>query len=643
MKVMKSFWCGLFNKKEGILLKDERNRELKVLYKNLSDFYGHDQLIIKASRLESFELMSSDKVKDRLLALERIIYDDSAIQFDNLNFDERIKKIEEKLADLIAERSVEEDLDEQIAERMEEKQKEYLQEIKKEIVWDKKVVDNANTLKKLAHLEKLETRTLNRTTLEMVRPRILEEIVGQKSALKALVSKIASPYPQHIILYGPPGVGKTTAARLALEEAKKRKNTPFYDDSQFVEVDGTTLRWDPREVTNPLLGSVHDPIYQGAKQNLADGGVPEPKTGLVTEAHGGILFIDEIGELDPMLQNKLLKVMEDKRITFESSYYDKYEDNIPLYIKKLFEEGAPADFILIGATTRNPEEINLALRSRCAEVFFNPLTRKDIQEIIINAVKKLNVQIEKEIPEVISKYTNEGRKAINLLLDAYSLVLFENEENNEQGKIIITKNKLYEAIQSRRLTPNQQIKVDNKAEIGKIFGLGVTGFLGMVIEIEAVAFPAQEKGMGKLRFNETAGTMAKDSLFNAAAVIRKIIAKNMNDYDLHVNIIGGGNIDGPSAGVAILLAIISAIEEIPIRQDIAVTGEVSIQGKVKPVGGIREKLYGAEQSGIKEVLVPEGNINDILDDLVVKLAPISTVEDALRIVLVDNCNKLKLA
>ena len=223
----------------------------------------------------------------------------------------------------------------------------------------------------------LEQKKLAASAMELMRPVKLSQIVGQRSALKALVTKLSSPFPQHIIIYGPPGVGKTTAARLALDYAKNRPYTPFGEEAPFVEVDGATLRWDPREVTNPLLGSVHDPIYQGARRELADGAIPEPKLGLVTKAHGGVLFIDEIGELDPLLQNKLLKVLEDKRVTFESAYFDPDDPRVPKWIRKLFTDGAPADFILIGATTKDPSEINPALRSRCAEIFLI-LCRKGI-------------------------------------------------------------------------------------------------------------------------------------------------------------------------------------------------------------------------------------------------------------------------
>jgi ATP-dependent Lon protease len=78
--------------------------------------------------------------------------------------------------------------------------------------------------------------------------------------------------------------------------------------------------------------------------------------------------------MDPLLQNKLLKVLEDKRVFFDSSYYDPTDKRVPQYVRRLFEKGAPADFILVGATTRDPEEISPALRSRAAEVFFDALT-----------------------------------------------------------------------------------------------------------------------------------------------------------------------------------------------------------------------------------------------------------------------------
>ena len=110
-------------------------------------------------------------------------------------------------------------------------------------------------------------RDSSRSAQEMLRPAELEQIIGQSEAIAALVSKLASPYPPHIILYGPPGVGKTTAARLALKSVQKIPGAIFSEKAPFVEVDGATLRWDPREIADPLIGSVHDPIYQGARRN----------------------------------------------------------------------------------------------------------------------------------------------------------------------------------------------------------------------------------------------------------------------------------------------------------------------------------------------------------------------------------------
>ncbi|MEA4846816.1 MAG: Lon family ATP-dependent protease [Clostridiaceae bacterium] len=514
-----------------------------------------------------------------------------------------LEDIKDKLTDAAAKRYIEEGIKREVLKRMETREKEYLNEMKLQVIKKHTGLENASTLKKYADLELMKQIRLTKSLKDVMRPQKQEEIIGQQNSVSALISKIASPFPQHVILYGPPGVGKTTAARLALETAKGRKHTPFSSTAKFVEVDAATLRWDPKESINPLLGSVHDPIFQGANKELAEMGVPEPKPGLVTEAHGGVLFIDEIGELDVMFQNKLLKVLEDKKVRFDSSYYDVNNENIPRYIKLLFEEGAPADFILIGATTRPPEEINPALRSRCAEVFFNPLSSSDITEIIMNASNKLGADISIEGAELISSYTYEARKAVNILADCYSSMI--NDSSGDK-KIEISIDCIKEVISKGRYVPLNKKRAESTRETGRINGLGVNGFVGNVIEFEAVCF-AREDESGSVRFNETAGSMTKDSLFNALSVIRKITGKNINKYDIHVNCVGGGKVDGPSAGAAITCLVYSAIMEKPARQDTCITGEISIRGRIKAVGGIVEKIIGAKRAGYKNVIIPEEN------------------------------------
>lgn len=614
---------------------DQLRRQVAAIYALLANLYGTDKLILKAGKLEALKLMHSEQIEERVLALQRLVYEDPTLD-ETPGMDDLpriLNEIEEEIADLIARRTVEEKIEKKIAEKMQQRHEEYVKEIKKQVLKETSGPDNPATLKKFAELEKLESISLSRSVLETLKPAGLEQVVGQERAIKALLTKIASPYPQHVILYGPPGVGKTTVARLALDVARKLPYTPFGEGAKFVEVDGTTLRWDPREVTNPLLGSVHDPIYQGARRDLAEGGIPEPKPGLVTEAHGGVLFMDEIGELDPMLMNKLLKVLEDKRVQFDSSYYDPEDPNIPKYIKKLFEEGAPADFVLIGATTRDPSELSPALRSRCAEVFFEPLTKDSIQNIVTQAAARLQADIEPTIPATISEYTMEGRKAVWLLADAYGVALHRCHDQDEPLKI--TEQDLQEVLMVSRMTPYVTVKSSDTAEIGKIFGLGVSGYVGSVIELEACCFPA-EKSKGHLRFNETAGSMTKDSVFNAASVVRLVTGLDLADYDVHVNVIGGGRIDGPSAGTAITLALISCLQKRPIRQNVAVTGEVSIQGKIKAVGGVFEKIYGASQAGIRKVFIPKENEKDVPADLMgIEVIPVSTIQEIIDQVLLE--------
>lgn len=610
--------------------KDELDRKIDMIFTLLVDYYGSDKLVIKAGKMDALHLVRSPEKGERVLALQKIIFENPTLTKPpaEKEIPPILDTLTEKMSDILARRSLEADLEQKVADRLEENHQDYVQDIRRQVLQEEKAGETPMEQQKRQKLEAMEQISLTQSVMELLRPKTLTDIVGQERAVASLLAKLSSPYPQHLILYGPPGVGKTTAARLVLEAAKKRKLSPFGPEAPFVETDGTTLRWDPRDLTNPLLGSVHDPIYQGARRDLADTGVPEPKPGLVTDAHGGILFIDEIGEMDTTLQNKLLKVLEDKRAFFESAYYDPTDEKVPAYIRKLFEEGAPADFVLIGATTRDASSINPALRSRCAEIYFEPLTPEHIQTIVNNAVQRLNAQLAEGAAALISEYTIEGRKAINILADAYSLAL----ERDEQ--VLITKEDIYKVAQVSRLSPYVTKKASDKCQVGHVFGLGVAGYLGSVIEIEAIAFPAHEKGKGTVRFNETAGSMAKDSVFNAASVVRKLTGQDIHDYDLHINVIGGGNIDGPSAGTAILTAIISAITDKAIRQDTAITGEISLQGKVRPVGGVFEKAYGARQAGISRLIIPQENAKDIpAHHLGLEIYPVDTAQEALELLM----------
>jgi ATP-dependent Lon protease len=602
-----------FRRKFGI--EDELSRYVSALYEMLAGVLGQDKLVLRAGKVNALKMMRSQNLPDRLCGLQRLVFEDPTLERVTTRVQQRkvLSEIEESMADVIAQRHAEDTIERRVNEKMAERHQEYVKDLKLEALRESGGPETPASQAKLEELQALSARSLSASALAQLRPQTLRDVVGQEPAVRALLAKISSPYPQHAILYGPPGVGKTTVARLVLEVAKLRPYTPFAKDAPFVEASGSTLRWDPRETINPLLGSVHDPIYQGSRREFADAGIPEPKLGLVTRAHGGVLFIDEIGEMDPSLQSRLLKVLEDKRVTFESSYYDENAPNVPEYVKRLFREGAPADFILIGATTREPEDIDPAIRSRCAEIYFSPLTQHQIFAIVQRAIKRLGARARRAVAELIASYTIEGRKAVQILADAYGQALYRLYPGKHSSQIkhpSIREDDVRAVVQASRLVRHTLVKGRRTREIGKSFGLGVLHHLGSIIEIEAVAFPAAQPGKGTIRFNDTAGSMAKDSVFNAASVLRAVTGTDIAEYDLHINVVGGGNIDGPSAGLAIFLALYSALTRTPLPQDLAVTGELSIQGKVRAVGGVVEKLYAARQAGMQRVLLPRENARE---------------------------------
>ena len=297
----------------------------------------------------------------------------------------------------------------------------------------------------------------------------------------------------------------------------------------------------------------------------------------------------------------------------------------------------------MGATTRDPEEISPALRSRAAEVFFDALTPQHIAQIVKGAARRLRAKLTPQAVDVITDYTVEGRKAVGLLADAYAVALHRQGGLPEKGFLAVEARDVKDAISAGRLSPSVTSKASDKPEVGKVFGLGVASFLGSTLEIEAVAFDAREKGKGSIRMNETAGSMVKDSLFNASTSLRKELGIDLTDKDVHVNIVGGAKVDGPSAGLAITIAIFSAVTGIPVRQDVAVTGEISLKGEVKAIGGVYEKIYGAKQAGMKMILVPKGNSVGVEEVRGIQVGFVSSLKEALDFMCPDWRKAMKSA
>lgn len=503
------------------------------------------------------------------------------------------------------------------------------------------VIDRENT-KELNNLIRLRQITLSEPLTERSRPTSFEEIVGQEKGIRALKAALCGPNPQHVIIYGPPGVGKTAAARLVLEEAKKSKVSPFTAKAKFVELDATTLRFDERGIADPLIGSVHDPIYQGAG-SLGIAGIPQPKAGAVTKAHGGVLFLDEIGELHPIELNKLLKVLEDRKVFLDSSYYNSDDANMPKYIKEVFDNGLPADFRLIGATTRSPEEIIPAIRSRCVEIFFRALLPEEISQIAMNSVKKVGLKIELEAVDEVSKYCTNGREVINLIQLASGIAI--NEERRE-----ITLEDIKWVLENGQYNKIISNTIPSKSRIGVVNGLAVYGAnIGMLMPLEASCKKVNNR-RGELKITGIVEeeeitnnnkkikmkSTAYSSVQNVLTVLDNLFDLCTDKYDIHINIPGGMPVDGPSAGISIATAVYSAITEQKVNRFVAMTGEISILGAVKAIGGAKAKISAAFKGGATKVIIPYENYDVALNEICeIEVIPVRNFKEVIKIAL-DN-------
>ena len=494
---------------------------------------------------------------------------------------------------------------------------------------ERKPKQSALELKRLAALR---ARHLNAPLSELARPKRFTDIIGQQEGIRALMAALCGPNPQHVLIYGPPGVGKTCAARLVLEEAKQCPDSPFTEESKFVEMDATCIRFDERAIADPLLGSVHDPIYQGAGA-LGAKGIPQPKPGAVTRAHCGILFLDEIGELHPLQMNKLLKVLEDRCVHFESAYYAPENSAIPQHIHDIFQNGLPADFRLVGATTRRPEELPPALRSRCVELHFKPLNHGELRSVARGAAERAGYAIEETALEQCARFSSSGRDAVNIIQLAAGLA--HNESRRE-----ITEADVRWIARNCNYTPSITKKLSEKPRVGVMNLLAVSGMGGLSMEIECTLKKSRHPGLvlnGIVEEEELDGqsrrlrrkSTARGSVENVLCAVSNLSGVDFSEYEVRFNIPGGYPADGPSAGVAMAVALYSALKNTPPLPLLAATGEVSIHGNVLPVGGVREKIEAAIEAGAERVLLPRENYDAEFAAFPCEIITVGSVEEAI--------------
>ncbi len=498
--------------------------------------------------------------------------------------------------------------------------------------------------KELDRLQKQRAIRLSEPLAERVRPTQFHEIIGQEDGIKSLMAILCGKNPQHVLIYGPPGIGKTCAARLVLEAAKRSRDTPFLYNAPFIEMDATCVRFDERAIADPLIGSVHDPIYQGAGP-LGVQGVPQPKPGAVTRAHGGVLFLDEIGELHPVQMNKLLKVLEDRKVMLESAYYNPDDTAIPRYIHEIFKKGLPADFRLVGATTRNPQDISPALRSRCMEIYFRALEPSEVSDIAFHAAQRAGYAMSQEDAALVGRYAACGRDAVNIVQMCAGLAQLEDRAEIETKDVEWV---VYSGHYPAR--PDQ--RADTVSRVGVVHGLAVCGAnQGATMEIEVVA----RRGSGRVTITgiveeEEIGvdarkvkrrSTARSSVDNVLTLLTDM-GYDLREHDLHINFPGGTPVDGPSAGVAIAVAVVSAITGRRVDGATAVTGEISVRGLVKPVGGVPSKVEAAEHAGLSKVLIPAENKLERFERASIEVRLLHTLQDALDEMLLPAADVVRL-
>ena len=460
------------------------------------------------------------------------------------------------------------------------------------------------------------------------------------------------------------------ASRMYVGQKREILNVPklvvsHENDERAPYIDGTGAH------AGALLGDVrHDPFQSGGLETPAHERV---EGGSIHKAHKGILFIDEINLLRIESQQSLLTAIQEKAFPIMG----QSERSSGAMVKT---EPVPCDFILVAAGNLDSlEGMHPALRSRIRgygyEIYIRS-TMDDTQENREKLIRFIAQEVIKDgkiphfdksaVTEILREAHRRSGKRGNLTLrlrELGGLIRAGGDVAREKGEPLVTGEHVIEAKKMAR-SLEQQIAdryIENRkdyrsflttgVQVGMVNGLAVMNSsssmneqAGILLPIVAEITPPSSRDEGKIIATGKLGEIAREAVTNVSAVIKKFTGKDISNYDVHVQFVGTyEGVEGDSASISIATAVISALEELPVRQDIAMTGSLSIRGQVLPVGGVSAKIESAAEAGIKTVLIPRHNLRDVIIEKkyrkVIQVIPVDTLKDVINYALVGSKKK----
>lgn len=438
--------------------------------------------------------------------------------------------------------------------------------------------------------------------------------------------------------------------KLLINNANKR-HAPY--------VDATGAR------AGALLGDVlHDPLQSGGL-----GTPPHLRVipGMIHRANEGVLFLDEIATLSPKSQQELLTILQEKK--YSISGQSEMSSGAMVRTKP-----APCNFILVAAGNyQDLEKIHPAIRSRIrgtgyecqmnVDVPDTPENRNKIVQFVAQEIskdKKIPHFTKRAVEEIIfearKKATRKNHLTLKLrelggLIRAAGDLAIEKDLKLVTEKEVINAKGISSTLEQQMVQKMMEIKKDydiyktKGSQVGRVNGLAVMGStdVGIMLPIECEVTTSQSVNHGKVIATGKLGDIAKESVQNVSAIFKKMSGKNISNYDVHIQFLQTHGVEGDSASISIASAVISVLEQIPINQDVAMTGSLSIRGEVLPVGGVTEKITAAINSKIKKVLIPYSNREDVVlsseDIKKIEIIPVKNISEVIKYAFKDSKKK----